>query len=216
MALSMTAEQRSVSTKGSLQQLRKQGKIPAVVYGKNIQGSAALAIEEKELLALLRSHPHAVIELEVAGTGTQPVMVTDVQRDPLSRKVLHIDLHQVDMNEEVKTPVRLEVTGDSKGVREGGVLSMLQHEIEIECLPGNIPDAIEVDISALGIGDILHVADLKLPGNVKAVSDPELVVVSVLMPQKDLTAEESEDAAVEDAEDEARTNEAKLGETKTL
>ncbi|AJY74922.1 50S ribosomal protein L25 [Paenibacillus beijingensis] len=216
MSLSMTAEHRPVGTKGSLHQLRKQGKVPAVVYGKNIQGSAPLAIEEKELLALLRSHPHAVIDIEVPGSGKQPVMVTDVQRDPLTRQVLHIDLHQINMNEEVKTQVRLELTGDSAGVREGGVLSLLQHDIEIQCLPANIPEAIEVDVSALDIGDMLHVSDLKLPANVQAVSVPDLAVVSVMAPQKDLTAEEAEDAAVEEKEADSRAEEAELEETKSL
>ncbi|MFC4777183.1 50S ribosomal protein L25/general stress protein Ctc [Paenibacillus sp. GCM10023252] len=212
MSITMNAEQRTTSTKGELRQLRKQGRVPGVIYGKKLDAPAAITVEEKELQALLRSHPNAVLEINIPSTGKQPVMITDVQRDPMSRQVLHIDLHQINMNEEVKTAVRVEVTGDSAGVREGGVLQINLHEVEVQCLPGSIPESIEVDVTSLNVGDNLLVSDLKAPKGVEIKTDGEQVVVGVLAPQKEITEEEAEDAAVEAVEAESRSEEANRAE----
>ncbi|UVI30357.1 50S ribosomal protein L25/general stress protein Ctc [Paenibacillus spongiae] len=210
MALPIKAAQRTARTRGELNQLRKQGSIPGVVYGKKLMNPLSVEVDEKELLHMLRSHPNAVIELDVAGGEKQPVMMTEVQRDPLSRMVLHIDFHQINMNEEVKTAVRFEVTGESQGVKEGGILQVMLHELDIQCLPNQIPDSIEVDISKLAIGENLLVSDLKLPSGVTARADGDLVVVTILAPQKELSAEEAEDAAVEMKEAEERGEEARM------
>jgi large subunit ribosomal protein L25 len=208
MAIPFKAQARTAGTRNDLNKLRKQGSVPGVVYGKKLEQPVSIAVEEKELLALLRSHPHSLLELDVPGAGKQPVMLTQVQRDPLTKSVLHIDFHQVNMNEAVRTPVRLEFIGDSQGVREGGILQPMLHEIEISCLPDRIPEAIEVDVSGLQIGESLLVSDLKLPEGVTARVDADQVVVTVLLPQKDLTAEEAEDAAVEETEHNHRAKEA--------
>jgi len=203
MALTMKAEERLVQSKGDLRKLREQGKVPGVVYGKNIGKPTAIAVDEKELQSLLRTHPNAVLEMEVPSAGRQPVMMTSVQRDPLSRHLLHIDFHQINMNEEVKTQAPLIVVGDSVGVREGGILSVLLHELEIQCLPDRIPEGIEVDVSALQVGENLLVGDLKLPEGVETRMDDKQVVVTVLAPQKETVDEDAEAAepAAEDAKE---------------
>ncbi|MEV5030823.1 50S ribosomal protein L25/general stress protein Ctc [Paenibacillus sp. LPE1-1-1.1] len=216
MAIAMNADQRTVTTKGELRQLRLQGKIPGVIYGKQLTDSAQVIVDGKELQALLRSQPNAVLEINIPSQGKTSVMISEIQRDALSRQVLHVDFHQINMNENVRANVRIHAEGDSQGVREGGILQLILHELEVQCLPGNIPDALSVDISTLDIGGSILVSDLQLPKGVEVFADPEQVVATILAPQKELTEEEAEDAAVETAEAESRSKEAKLEGVKSL
>ncbi|MCR2807198.1 50S ribosomal protein L25/general stress protein Ctc [Paenibacillus soyae] len=215
MAIAMKVEQRTGATKGDLRKLRMSGQVPGVVYGKKLQNAAQVTVSEKELSALLRSHPNAILDLDVPAAGKHSVMVSDVQRDSLTGKLLHVDFHQINMNEAVKANVRIEAVGDSAGVREGGILSLILHELEVQCLPGDIPEIVEVDVSELEIGGSLTVEDLKLPQSVEAKSDPQLVVVTVLAPQKELSEEEAEAQEVELHEAESRSEEAKHAEIAT-
>ena len=185
MTPSLRAEERSNRTKGELRRLRSQGKVPGNVYGSQTSGSTLIAVDEKELLALLRRHPNTVLDLAMPGADAKPVMVTDVQRDPLTRSVLHIDLREINLSEPVRTRAPLEPVGEAPGAKEGGILRMLLHELEIECLPADIPEEIPVDVSGLGLGDSLTVRDLKVPPGVTVRADPSLVVVTVLEPQKE-------------------------------
>lgn len=216
MAIAMNADQRTVTTKGELRQLRLQGKIPGVIYGKQLTDSAQVIVDGKELQALLRSQPNAVLEINIPSQGKTSVMISEIQRDALSRQVLHVDFHQINMNENVRANVRIHAEGDSQGVREGGILQLILHELEVQCLPGNIPDAISVDISTLDIGGSILVSDLQLPEGVEIFVDLDQVVATILAPQKELTEEEAEDAAVETAEAESRSKEAKLEGVKSL
>lgn len=210
MAIPFQAEERTRGTQGDLRKMRQRGSVPGVVYGTKLSKPLNVAVNEKELSSLLRSHPHALLELDIPGAGKQPVMLTEVQREPLSRTVLHVDFHQVNMNEEIKTMVRLDMVGDSTGVREGGILQAMLHELEIHCLPNRIPESIEVDVSGLGIGENLLVGELKLPSGVTTRLDAEQVVVTILTPQKDLTAEEAEKADEEAEAAAERSHEAKM------
>jgi len=185
MTPTIKAEERPTRPKGELRRLRDQGKVPGNLYGGKASGSTPIAVEEKELLVLLRHHPNAVLDLEMAGSDTRPVMVAGVQRDPLTRNVLHIDLREIDLKTPVRTHAPLEPAGESPAEKEGGIVQMLLHELEIECLPADIPDAIPVDVSGLKLGDSLVVRDLKVPPGVLVKTDPSLVVVTVLAPQKD-------------------------------
>ncbi|WP_424768617.1 50S ribosomal protein L25/general stress protein Ctc [Paenibacillus sp. sgz302251] len=216
MAIAMKADQRTSSTKGELRQLRLQGKIPAVIYGKKIKDAASVSVDGRELQGLLRSHPNAVIEINIPSQGKHSVMVSEVQRDSLNNQVLHVDFRAINMNESVRANVRIQTEGDSTGVREGGVLQLIIHELEVECLPSEIPDAVTVDISSLAVGESLLVSDLQLPKGIETHVDPEQVVVTVLAPQKELTEEEAEDAAVELAEAESRSKEEQLEGVKSL
>lgn len=216
MAIAMKADQRKASTKGELRTLRMQGKIPGIVYGKQLSAAELVTVDEKELSGLLRSHPNAVLELDIPLQGKHSVMISDVQRDSLNRQVIHVDFHQINMNEEVRASVRVETAGDSAGVREGGILQLILHELEVQCLPGSIPDAIEVDVSALGVGESLLVRDLRLPQGVEAKTEPDMVVATILAPQKELTEEEREAREVETIEAESRSKEAQLEDLKPL
>jgi large subunit ribosomal protein L25 len=206
----LQAEKRETTTRGELRKVRMAGKVPGVIYGKDIESPTPISVEAKQLQALLRASPHAVLEMEIEGLGTQPVMLTDVQRDTISREVLHIDFHKINMNESVKAPVRIEVTGTSSGEKEGGMMQLILHEVEVECLPKNLPDTIAVDVANMQVGDNLTVGDLRLPEGVRTIMDPNTVVLAVLAPQKDVTADEAD--GMDDASEEA-ANQAKTGET---
>jgi large subunit ribosomal protein L25 len=212
MSIPMTAEQRNTHMKSELRSLRASGKVPGVVYGKQLASPASIALSEKELLALLRSHPNAVVELDIPDAGKQSVMIAAVQREKLSHKLLHVDFHQINMNEEVTANVRIDLVGDSQGEREGGIVQALLHELEVRCLPGSIPDAIPVDVTGLLMGSSYLVGDVQVPAGVTIVTDPSAVLVTILVPQKDLTAEEAEAQEVEAKEAASRSTEAQMHE----
>lgn len=215
MGIPLTIETRATKTKREVRELRSQGKIPGVVYGPGLTAPAPIALAERELLPLLRSHPNAVLQVAIPGGLTESVVISEVQRDPLTREVLHIDLHQINMNKKLRSHVRLEATGDSKGEREGGILQLLAHELEIECLPDQLPEVIKFDVTSLGVGENMLVRDIPLPAGVTVRSDAEQVVVTILAPQLELSAEEAEAQAVELHEAESRSKHAKMEGVKT-
>ncbi|OUM95552.1 MAG: 50S ribosomal protein L25 [Thermobacillus sp. ZCTH02-B1] len=202
MIPSIRAEARSTRTKGELRRLRDRGKVPGSLYGGGKAGSTPIAVDERELLALLRSHPNAVLDLEMPGETSKPVIVADVQRDSLTNRVLHIDLREIDLNRPVRTHAPLEPVGEAEAEREGGIVQMLLHELEIDCLPSDIPDRIPVDVSDLRPGDSLHVRDLRLPPRVTVRTDPSAVVVTVL------ATRDTDDAEPEGAEEAAKAGDA--------
>lgn len=196
----MEAKARDVLRRSELRNLRHSGMIPAVVYGKEV-GSVPLAISEKELIKVLKDDPNAVIDLDVPGKGNRSVMVNAVQRDKVKRNIIHVDFREVDLKQNVVASVRLELIGNAAGVRSGGVLQIELRELEVESLPAEIPQQLELDISALEIGDSLTVKDVSLPEGVTSVTDGDTVVVTVLPPQKN--EEETDDAAGSDSPDTA-------------
>lgn len=213
MTAAMNVEKREASTKSVLRRLRSNGKVPGVVYGKDLAQTALIAVDQKELMSMLRTNPRGVILMDVPGAGRQHVMINEMQRDALTSKLIHIDFRQVNMQENVKTSVRLEAEGESAGVKEGGIYQVLLHELEIRCLPDAIPSLIVFDVSAMQIGDTLLVSDLPIPEGIEVLSKPDEVVATILAPQKDISEDEAEDAAVEEAEAKSRKEEAQAEET---
>ncbi len=201
MSTTLQVQAREVSSRSDLRRIRASGQVPGVIYGKGLDAPSIISLDAKQLSAMLRSHPHAVMEIDVPGVGKHPVMMADLQRDSLSGQVLHIDFRRINMNEKITAPARLEITGTSPGEKEGGMLQIVLHEIEIECYPKDIPDFIAVDVSGLQIGENLAISDLKLPAGVVAAQDPESVIIAVLAPQKERTEEEVDALEDEAAED---------------
>ncbi|MBN2981223.1 50S ribosomal protein L25 [Cohnella algarum] len=202
MSTTLHAEPRAGKTKGELRQLRRGGKIPAVIYGKQME-AAAIALEARELASFLRSEAHSIVELDVAGLGSRSALLNEIQRDALNGEVLHVDFHQINLNEKIQTPVRLDFTGESPGEKEGGMLQIVMHELEVSCVAKDLPDRLTVDVSSLQLGDHLTVGQIPLPAGVTAASEADIVVVSVLAPQKNLSEDEVEamdDAAEENAQ----------------
>ncbi|MEC0228859.1 50S ribosomal protein L25 [Paenibacillus alba] len=185
MVLSLKAEARKEATKSDIKQLRAKGRIPAIVYGKKV-AATVITVDQKELMALLRHNPHAIIDLDLPdGGGKQPVMINEIQRNPLSRVLLHVDFHQINMDEPVKTVVALEFIGEAEGAKEGGIVQIQMHELEIRCLPSQIPGSIQVDISNVGLGENILVNQITVPAGIEVKSDSNDLILTVLAPQKE-------------------------------
>ncbi|MVP02179.1 50S ribosomal protein L25/general stress protein Ctc [Paenibacillus lutrae] len=198
MGVALKGNTRTRSTKSEVKQLRKQGKVPGVVYGKDAD-SLTVVLERKELTPLLRSHPNAVIDLNIEGVGKRPVLISGIQRDSLSQEVVHIDFHQIKMNELVKATVAIEIIGEAPGVEAGGILQVETAALDVRCLPNDIPDSVQADISKLGIGENILVSDLKLPKDVEVKNEAEDVVVTILQPRLEVEETTTDEPAAEAA-----------------
>lgn len=177
--LTLSAAVRKTSGRGSSNRLRASGMVPSVIYGPS--GTTSLVVNEKELQGLLlkKGHSAVLVDVQISGKGNMLSDIADIQRDPLTDKVLHIDFHEVSQKEKMTTIVPIEFVGESIGVKNnGGILDMARHEITIKCLPANLPSSIKVDVSGLDVGSIVHFSDLELPDGVEVVGDPETPVVS--------------------------------------
>jgi large subunit ribosomal protein L25 len=166
---------------------RKSGLIPAVVYGRGVE-SLSLWVNMLDFKRLLKkSGESTMIGLEIDGKNGRNVIIYEIQRNPVTSDIIHIDFFQVRMDEEIETEVELEFIGESLAVRDlGGVLVKNIDEIEVKCLPGDLPSKISVDISVLNkFEDRICVKDLKIPAKVKVELDPETVVALVSAPRSE-------------------------------
>jgi large subunit ribosomal protein L25 len=169
--------------KGPARQLRREGRIPAVLYGHgDLDRSLSLDAVEVDRLVSSVSVETTLIDLQIEGAETVRTLIRDVQWHPFKPLVLHIDFQQVHAGEKLHLKVPVRIHGTPTGVRdEGGVLQQVLHEIEAECLPADIPEAADLEVGELSIGDALYVRDLNLPG-VTVITDGDLVVCSVVAP----------------------------------
>ncbi|MGB6553868.1 MAG: 50S ribosomal protein L25 [Candidatus Binataceae bacterium] len=180
----MNCEARPVRPKGVKHAIRHQGRVPAVLYGPTSKPTA-LSLASSELKARIAASAHTrIVRLKSASAELdgRHVIFKDLQRAPVSGEILHADLYEVDLNRAIRVQVALKFTGKAAGVAEGGILQPLVRTVEVECLPLEIPESIEVDVSALGIHDVIHVSTIKFPDNAKPHFDQDYAVVSVLPP----------------------------------
>lgn len=195
------AEPRETFGKGPNRRLRSRGLIPAIVYGEKKE-AIPVAIDPRDVTRILRSHSgiNTIFQLSLKdGSVKDNVMIREYQLEPVEHTLLHADLVRVAMDHVMTVTVPLELMGTPVGVKQqGGVLDFVTRNLELTCLPGDIPDQIEVDVSALAIGDLIRVGDLALPERVTLESDREVVVAHVLAPRVEEVAEE--EAAAEEAE----------------
>lgn len=158
--------------------LRKQGRVPAVMYGRSGE-SLSVDLDASEFARGVKSISEStIVNLDVEGAPHQ-AFVKDTQYDIISGKVLHVDFYEVEKNKLLRAKVPLHIIGSSVGVRDGGILENPLHEIEVECLPANLPERIDVDISELKANQSIHVSDLSLASSVKVLSPAEQVIVLV-------------------------------------
>jgi large subunit ribosomal protein L25 len=193
------AETRGGRGKGPARKLRKEGAIPGVLYGRDVE-PVALSISARDW-RLLEAHvrTNAVINMALNDNEkiqNRPVMIKNVQRAPVDHAVLHVDFLQVSMERVVQGEGPVHFTGNPVGVIKGGVVEQHLRSVMIESLPGQIPEKIEIDISGLEIGDSIHVNEISLPG-VKLLDHPDVAIVGVTPPEIEEAAEEA--AAVEEA-----------------
>jgi large subunit ribosomal protein L25 len=181
-ATTLVAHTGRVTGSSASRRLRREGKIPGVLYGQSM-APIALAVERRELrLALSGPAGHnTVLELEVDGK-IYPAIVKEIQRHPVRRTVNHVDFLQVNLNEEITVSVPFRIEGEAKAViSEGGLVDPAVSEIEVTTTPGLIPDELVVDVSDMHMGDVIRLADIELPPGVTATGDPESPVVTVLV-----------------------------------
>ena len=195
--IELKAQVREATGKGVARKLRQQGLIPAVVYGQKID-AVSLTINTSEFRKSLKGAAggNAIINLTLEGSGqegTKVVMVQELQREPVTHNVLHVDFQEINLKEEVEVAIPIELVGRAAGLAEGGILQQVERELEIRCLPLSIPEKIEVDISNLGIGDSIHVSDIAASSEFEIISAADKTVAAVAAP----AAEEEEEAEEE-------------------
>ena len=186
MSVTIKCETREIFGKNESRRLRREGKVPAVLYGGN-EPSTHLTLQKKDIFGLLRSESgeNTIFKAAIA-TGTKDTMIKELQLDPVTDEILHIDLIQIAMDKAIRVSIPVVVTGESVGVKaEGGFVDLITREIEVECLPGVIPENIEVDISALHLHQSLRIEEITLPDGVEVVSDPQTLVVLIEAPAKE-------------------------------
>jgi large subunit ribosomal protein L25 len=180
--IALKAEKRDISKKGTINELRRKGKLPGVLYGKNIE-SSPVAVDAKELLKVLKTHGEsALINLELEGEK-HPVLMKEIQRDTFKDAIVHVDFYRVSMTDRIEFNLPIILKGDAEGVKMGGILQHQKRELSVKALPADMPEHLEVDISNLKIGETLTVGDLKVDDKITVLDDPEEVVLSVLAPK---------------------------------
>ena len=177
----LNVSQREGLGKGTARTLRREGLIPAVMYGKGVE-SCSLTVEPKKLSAIIGSEAGWNTLITLKGEGPfdgKVVILKDMQLDPIRQTVLHVDFQAIDLKQKAHVMVPVVAVGKSVGEKEGGNLQVIRHEIELVCLPTNIPAVLEVDVTALAIGDVLHVQDIALPAGVELPADVNYTVFTV-------------------------------------
>ncbi|MDR1595813.1 MAG: 50S ribosomal protein L25 [Puniceicoccales bacterium] len=179
--LKLLVTKRSEFGRGSMKRLRTSGSVPAVVYGHS--GTTALTVNEKELRTMLKQKGHlaALVDISIDGGITLLSDIADIQKNPVTDELLHVDFHEVLQTEKMTTVVPLEFFGESVGVKNnGGVLDIARHDVSVRCLPADLPAVIRVDIGGLDIDDIIHLSNLQVPAGVELIGDPSTPVVSCI------------------------------------
>jgi large subunit ribosomal protein L25 len=212
----LTAEIREQIGKGGVRKLRAKGLIPAIFYGPRSK-TIPLVIDAKELAKTLQTEAgeNVLIDLDIRKGGRSEkrvVMVKDVQIDPLQRTTLHTDFYEVTMDEMVTVEIPIHLVGKPEGIKMGGILEQIRRVVQIQCLPGDIPTRIDVDVSPLKIGDSIHVQDIKVEMG-KIISDKNFTIATVVPPVveekvvEEVVAEAAEEAEVKEKEEEEEEEE---------
>ncbi|NOY09168.1 MAG: 50S ribosomal protein L25 [Spirochaetes bacterium] len=191
---------RTKQKKNAARRLRREGKIPAIIYGH--EGNFPIFVNEHEFIAKFQKLSENTIINIKTGNKERDVLVKDYQEDITTGKILHIDFYEIERGKTLKTRVPVVFTGTSPGVKIGGVFETLLHEIEIECLPKDLPEKIEVDIGSLDIGDAVHVDDIELERDVKVLNAGDQVICTISHARvEEVKEEEEEEIAAEEAEE---------------
>ena len=193
---SISARRRDETGKGAARTYRRAGRVPGILYGHG-EESVPLTVDGRELSRLVHSISveNTIIDLEIGDGGFYKVLIRELQQHPFRNEMTHVDFFHVAMDEKIYVEIPIVLLGTPIGVKnKGGVVDHSLRELEVYCLPGNIPEKVEVDISDLDIGDAIHVSDLNIP-DVEIETDPERSVVTVLAPT---VIEEPEEVVVEE------------------
>jgi large subunit ribosomal protein L25 len=178
----VNANDRTDRGKNAARRLRRQGMVPGIVYG-GTAGNVAVSVDPKVLQKVLRSEAgrNAILRLDIAGAGAINAILKSWQVDPIKETFLHADFYRIAMDVAIRVTVPISIRGEARGVKvEGGILELIMREIEVECLPGDIPERIEADVADLGLNDALRVSNLSVNAKVKILEAPDQIVVHVV------------------------------------
>ncbi|MFC0300089.1 50S ribosomal protein L25/general stress protein Ctc [Virgibacillus soli] len=190
MATTLKAMNRENLAKSVTKQLRTEGNVPGVLYGKGKE-SKSIAVNGIELVKLIRDEGrNTIISLDTGGKEKHSVMLHDYQMDAIRGELTHVDFYVVDLTEEMNVEVALRLEGEPAGAKEGGILQQPVYELEVRAKPNHIPDEITINVSDLNIGDVLAVADIPASDKYEILSDPEFTIATVLPPESDKEPEE--------------------------
>jgi large subunit ribosomal protein L25 len=183
MEITLDVKPRTETGKGPASRYRASGLVPAVFYGPSAE-PVSLLVDAKQMSQALHTEAggNVLINLNVEGTSRLTV-AREVQRHPIRGTILHVDFVNVARDRKIEAQVPLHLVGDSHGVHEGGVLDQHMHELHVEAVPTDIPTAIEIDISGMGIGDTIHVSDVKAPRGVEILTPAEEMIAAVVEPR---------------------------------
>ena len=204
---------RTTVGNGPARRLRQTGQIPAVLYGPKTE-SVLLSVNKNDLDLVLKKgrSGQIILNLVIQNNGetyTRPAMIKELQVHPVSRNYLHIDFYEIDMDRKITIGIPIVTVGSSVGVERGGVLQIIRRELEVQCLPFEVPKSIQIDVTDLDMGDSIHLEDISLDGDVEFIGESNLTVVTVLTPKIEEEPEEEEELEEEDAEkEEGETSEA--------
>ena len=186
----VSAKTRTDRGKNAARRLRREGFVPGVVYGGK-EENVAVAVDPKALQKVLRSEAgrNSILKLDIANAGATNAILKSWQVDPIKESFLHADFYRIAMDVAIRVTVPIHVVGEARGVKvDGGILELILREIEVECLPGDIPERIDVEVSDLGINGALRVSDLAAPVKVKILEGAEQVVVHVVSVKEEAAA----------------------------
>jgi large subunit ribosomal protein L25 len=209
--IELKTNSRTAVGNGPARRLRQKGQIPAVLYGPGTD-SVLLSVNISDIDRILKKGRigQVLLNLVIPNNGettNKTVMVKELQLHPVSRNYLHMDFYEVAMDRKIMVNVPVVTTGKAKGVEIGGILQIIRRELEVQCLPLNVPDSIEIDITDLDIGDSIHVGDISRQNDVEFLDDENFTVVTIVSPKVEEEAE-----AEEEAEEEAEAAIAEEGE----
>ena len=197
---------RTTTGNGPARRIRMTGQIPAVLYGPKTE-PVLLSVNKSDLELVFKKGGigQVILNLVIQQNGettTRPAMIKELQTHPVSRNFIHIDFYEIKMDQKITAKIPVVTKGMAKGVELGGMLQIIRRELEVECLPLAVPEAIEIDISDLDIGDSIHLGDIHVEGEIEFLEDDNYTVVTVLSPKMEEEPEEEEEAEEEDAEKE--------------
>ncbi len=188
----ISCQKRDIKTRGYLNELKRNGIVPGTVYGKGVDNQA-VSISLKQLTRTFQAHgSRGLFSLEIDGGSGLMVIVREIQRHPITGQITHVDFWKVRLDEKINSTVGVSLVGEEEIIKKGGILQAGAKEIEVSCLPQDIPETLVYDIAALEIGDKVTVADLQVPAEVEILTDLETLVATVLAPAISAEAEEAE------------------------
>jgi large subunit ribosomal protein L25 len=214
--IQLDSKKRTMTGKGSARKLRSAGRLPVILYGPETS-PIMLSLDYKQLQKILRgkSAENIIFDLKIDSNGANQslrVMIKEIQKDPVTRDYLHVDFYEISMEKELEVDIPVYLVNTPIGVSEGGILEHIRRELKILCMPTNLVDKIEIDVSGLAIGQSLHIEDIDLPPGLKSIEDRDLTIATVGAPTIEEEVEEEIEEEGEEEGEEAESEEIKVEE----